>query len=232
MLARHNSEASMLTLNSDGWSLLKGACLAEHELLNLAQSFGSLLHWDFGPVMTMQYQKDAANYLFSDEAVPFHWDGAFYKEPRLLLFHCLESEGSGGETTFVDTTSLWNSLSAKEQNECLNVTLTYSTEKKAHYGGTITVPLVQKHPVTGETILRLAEKVETEKNPVTLNVEGASDDFYERMTKKLYDNMITHSWEKGDLLIVDNFRYLHGRKRLAGNMTRSFKRIQILGENL
>ncbi len=220
----------MHTLNSDGWSLMKGACLPENELLNLASSYGPLLHWDFGPVMTMKYQKDAANYLFSDEAVPFHWDGAFFKEPIYLLFHCLESEGSGGETTFVDTTKLWNALSSKEQNECLNVTLTYSTEKKAHYGGTITVPLVQKHPLTGETILRLAEKVETEKNPVTLRIDGASDDFYGRMTKKLYDNMIAHSWEKGDLLIVDNYRYLHGRKALAGNMSRSFKRIQILQE--
>ncbi|MES2526186.1 MAG: TauD/TfdA family dioxygenase [Bdellovibrionota bacterium] len=222
----------MLTLSSDGFTLLKEARLHEDELLNVASALGPLLHWDFGPVMTMRFQKDAANYLFSDEAVPFHWDGAFYKEPMFLLFHCLESEGNGGETTFVDTTRLWNSLSSEEQNECLGVTLTYSTEKKAHYGGTITVPLVQKHPLTGETILRLAEKVETEKNPVTLKIDGASPDFYERMTSKLYDNMITHSWEKGDLLIVDNFRYLHGRKALAGNMTRSFKRIQILQETV
>jgi alpha-ketoglutarate-dependent taurine dioxygenase len=176
----------------------------------------------------MKYDVNAANYLFSDEAVPFHWDGAFYKEPKLLLFYCLESEGNGGETTFVDTTALWNSLTETEKEECRNVTLTYSTEKKAHYGGTITVPLVQKHPLTGETILRLAEKVETEKNPVTLTIAGAGENFYERMTKKMNEFSFAHQWKKGDLLLVDNFRYLHGRRPLGSNMKRSFKRIQIL----
>lgn len=218
----------MLTLNSSGWLLREQADFTEEQLITLAKGMGYLLHWEFGPVLTMKYQKDAANYLFSDEAVPFHWDGAFYKEPRFLLFYCLSSDGEGGETIFSDTTALWNSLSTSEQEECRNVTLTYTTEKRAHYGGTITVPLVQKHPATGEVILRLAEKVETQKNPVTLTIEGATADFYERMVKKLYDNMIVHKWKKGDLLIVDNFRFLHGRHPLRSNRDRSFKRIQIL----
>lgn len=220
----------MLTLNSSGWSLLRGVSLHENELLTLAKSLGPLLEWDFGPVMTMKYEKNAANYLFSDEAVPFHWDGAFYREPRYLLFYCLESEGSGGETTFTDTIKLWESLSDSEKDECRNVKLTYTTEKKAHYGGTITVPLVQAHPVTGKTILRLAESVETEKNPVHLSIEGADEGFYGRMKEKLYQNMTTHSWTKGDLLVVDNFQFLHGRRPLGSNVNRSFKRIQILQE--
>ena len=211
----------MLTLSSE-------KDLSEEKLLELARSHGELLHWEFGPVMTMKFDAEAKNYLFSDEAVPFHWDGAFYKEPKLLLFYCTESEGKGGETIFADTTALWNSLTESEKEECRNVTLTYTTEKKAHYGGSITVPLVQKHPVTGETILRLAEKVETEKNPVTLTIDGAGEDFYERMTKKLYESALSHSWEKGDLLIVDNFRFLHGRNPLGTNRRRTFKRIQIL----
>lgn len=213
----------MLTLKSN-------QDFTEEELLAFARSHGELLHWEFGPVMTMKFDANAANYLFSDEAVPFHWDGAFYREPKLLLFYCTESEGKGGETTFVDTTALWNSLSEAEKQECRNVTLTYSTEKKAHYGGTIRVPLVQTHPVTGETILRIAEKVETEKNPVTLTIEGVKnpEDFYERMTQKLHAAKIQHSWEKGDLLLVDNFRYLHGRSALGENRKRTFKRIQIL----
>ncbi|MFL5783936.1 MAG: TauD/TfdA dioxygenase family protein [Bacteriovoracaceae bacterium] len=210
------------------FSLSSDLTLSEKDLLSLARSHGELLEWDFGPVMTMKFDEAAANYLFSDEAVPFHWDGAFYKEPKLLLFYCLESEGEGGETTFVDTTALWNSLTESEKDECRNVTLTYTTEKKAHYGGSITVPLVQKHPLTGETILRMAEKVETEKNPVTLAIAGAGENFYERMTEKMSEMTFTHQWKKGDLLLVDNFRFLHGRRPLGKNLKRSFKRIQIL----
>ncbi|MFY7992462.1 MAG: TauD/TfdA family dioxygenase [Bacteriovoracaceae bacterium] len=191
-----------------------------------------LLHWDFGPLMNMSYQTEAQNYLFSSEKVPFHWDGAFYREPRKLLFLCLESEGEGGETLFTDTEKIWESLSLEDQEKAKKVTMIYRTEKKAHYGGEIRVPLVQKHPVSGKFILRVAERVETKLNPVELIIEGIEDgeDFYQFLRKKLYSPqyMLAHQWERGDLLICDNFTYLHGRNPLNQNLKRSFKRIQIL----
>lgn len=191
-----------------------------------------LLHWDFGPLMEMSFKAKAENYLFSSERVPFHWDGAFYKEPSKLLFLCTESQGEGGETLFSNTEKIWESLSDEEKEKARKVTMIYRTEKKAHYGGEIRVPLVQKHPETGATILRVAERVETKLNPVELIIEGIEDgeEFYSFLVSKLYrpEFMSAHQWEKGDLLICDNFTYLHGRHSLKTNLTRSFKRIQIL----
>jgi len=180
----------------------------------------------------MSYDRNAENYLFSSEAVPFHWDGAFYKEPMKLLFYCTESEGQGGETLFSNTEKIWESLSSSEKSLCKNVTMTYRTAKKAHYGGEIRVPLVQQHPISGKTILRIAERVETKLNPVELEIEGieAAEDLYQNLVKKLYDTefLYQHEWEAGDLLVMDNFTYLHGRLPLGNNKKRSFKRIQIL----
>ncbi len=191
-----------------------------------------LLHWDFGPLMNMSYLTNAANYLFSAEKVPFHWDGAFYKEPASLLFYCTESNGEGGETIFSNTEKIWDSLTTEQKVKAEKITMIYRTEKKAHYGGEIRVPLVQKHPVSGKTILRIAERVETSLNPVELIIEGVSDgeEFYELLREKLYspEFMIAHKWERGDLLICDNFTYLHGRNPLQSNLKRSFKRLQIL----
>lgn len=220
--------------------ILKSQKFNEQELIQYAQNLSSrqgglkeqLLHWDFGPVMTMKYDIHAQNYLFSDENVPFHWDGAFYKEPLKLLFYCMESQGSGGETLFTDTEKIWNSLTASEQELCQKVTMIYRTEKRAHYGGEIRIPLVQKHPVTGKMILRIAERVETKLNPVELKMTGAEDaeGLYVFLTEQLYrpEFLYEHSWETGDLLIADNFTYLHGRRPLGQNKMRSFKRIQIL----
>ena len=230
----------MSILKPRGLSILKKRDFSDDELLNFAQGLSDksgdiknkLLHWDFGPIMDMKFNPEAPNYLFSSEKVPLHWDGAFYKEPRYLLFYCTETSGTGGETLFLNTEQLWESLSSSEKEECRKITLNYSTEKKAHYGGEISVSLVQLHPITGKTILRIAQKVETTLNPVTLKIEGTenADDFYNRMEKKLSDPrfLYTHQWEKGDVVICDNFTYLHGRKALEGNLSRSFKRIQIL----
>lgn len=212
--------------------ILKHKEMSDQDLIEYASQFGRILEWDFGKIMNMEYRKDAENYLFSDEAVPFHWDGAFHQEPRFLLFYCTESTGVGGETLFTDTEKIYEGLSEQERKTCEKITLTYRTEKKAHYGGTISVPLVQNHPVTNRPILRMAEEVLTNLNPVTLEINGVEDpvDFYKCFQRKLYhpDYLSSHSWEKGDLLMCDNYTYLHGRNPLGNNKSRSFKRIQIL----
>ena len=220
--------------------ILKSQTFNDQELIEFAASLSSnqgeltdkLLHWDFGPLMTMKYDAKAENYLFSDENVPFHWDGAFFREPKKLLFYCTDTDGVGGETLFTDTEKIWSDLSIDEQEQLKKITMIYRTKKLAHYGGEIKIPLVQTHPLSGKTILRMAEKVETQLNPVTLEMKGSdqADAVYESLRQKLYDPkyMYQHTWEKGDVLICDNFTYLHGRNALGENKSRSFKRIQIL----
>jgi alpha-ketoglutarate-dependent taurine dioxygenase len=230
----------MFTSKFSGLHIEHGKTLLDSELLEYARGLSSvqgnledqILHWDFGAIMNMKFDPEASNYLFSKEAVPLHWDGAFYREPRKLLFYCTQSAGEGGETVFLNTELLWESLTEVEKEELRKITLTYSTEKKAHYGGVINIPVVQDHPMTKKTILRMAEKVETTLNPVTMVISGIDDpaNFYERMIVKLNnpDFQYVHRWTTGDLIVCDNFTYLHGRRTLKNNMNRSFKRIQIL----
>lgn len=224
--------------------ITKSYNLNDQDLIKIATSFCSrpnsdnleeqLLHWEFGPIMEMKVKENPANYLFSKEKVPFHWDGAFYRGPKKLLFYCTSSEGEGGETLFVNTTKVWNSLDEKMQELLKKVKLTYKTEKLAHYGGEFSCDLVQKHPLTNEVILRLAEAVTTELNPVSLEMKGVNQEealfIYNFLVAKFYAPafLYSHKWEVGDLLICDNFTYLHGRNSVGNNLTRTFKRIQIL----
>lgn len=217
------------------------APLTESELLERVRrlSFrdGSLreqiLHWDFGPVMTMAFDPEAENYLFSAEAVPFHWDGAFHREPQFLVFACEESEGDGGETLFTSTEKLWGGLSAADRTAMAGVRLSYRTEKKAHYGGEIDVPLSRRHPLKQTPILRFAEEVETSLNPVSMRARsesGRADEVVDFLRRRVYDGDVcyTHRWRAGDVVIADNFSLIHGRRALGDNRRRRFKRIQIL----
>jgi alpha-ketoglutarate-dependent taurine dioxygenase len=215
--------------------------LDEDGLLQFARGLSSqegeienqLLHWEFGPIMRMRLDPNAKNYLFSNEAVPLHWDGAFYREPRYLLFHCLESEGPGGETLFTSTESIWSGFDFSRREALRKVKLKYKTEEKAHYGGEITVPLVQKHPRTGRTILRFAEEVETQLNPVELTIDSPAipaHKVYRDLRDLAYQptNCYRHEWKPGDVVIADNFALIHGRTALKENRLRSFNRVQIL----
>ena len=199
---------------------------SDDELLVIAKSFGSeLLHWEFGPIMKMGFDQEAKNYLFSAEEVPFHWDGAFFKEPRFLMFFCDESNGVGGETLFTDTTKM---LQDFDVNELRSVRMNFKTEKLAHYGGEIDVPLLQTHPITNKPILRFAEAVSSQKNPVTLSMSGHAPDLYERLKTSAYRHTFEQTWQTGELIIVDNFRFIHGRRALNTNLSRRFRRIQIM----
>jgi alpha-ketoglutarate-dependent taurine dioxygenase len=208
--------------------------LERDHFLNLAKELGDLLEWDFGPVMELEVKDQAENYLFSREEVPLHWDGAFHQEPRWLFFNCITAPlpESGGETFFVDTHLVWKQAGEIEQALWENTFLMYETQKVAHYGGKIVVKMCQKHPAHDYPILRYAEPVNTQLNPVHLSILNCEDpqQFIEDMKKRLYQPTVQyqHTWKSGDLLIADNFQLLHGRTAFSNISPRHLRRIQIL----
>ncbi len=210
--------------------------LTPAELLEFAKSYprAELLHWESGPVMEMKVDPEARNYLFSREAVPFHFDGAFHKIPSFLVFNCLQSPlgKQGGETLFTHTQLLWDAAAANEQVLWRRLVLTYRTEKLAHYGGTVTLPLVQPHPRAKGVVLRYAEPVTSALNPVQLEIMGVLNptEFISRMKARLYDKRFCyeHAWQEGDLLLADNHALLHGRNAFSKDSPRHLRRVQIL----
>ena len=206
--------------------------------LEFARSFEnrSILEWNFGPVMELKEVPKAANYIFSSEGVPYHWDGAFATVPSFLLFSCIEapSTEAGGETLFCDTEAIYESASAEERDLFARATLRFETEKLAHYGGVAEGPLVRKHPETGRTILRYSEPVETKLNPVSLTVKGVTSDEADRLKatlqSRLYDSryVYAHKWQPGDFVIADNHSLLHGRRPFQSGSGRLIRRIQLV----
>jgi len=196
-----------------------------------------LLHWSFGPVMEMKEDESSPNYLFSNEEVPFHWDGAFHRVPSSLVFFCVQAppKGAGGQTLFTNTTAIAREASPAQRAAWEHVHLSYRTEKLAHYGGVIGESLVQRHPRTGAKILRFAEPVKTEKNPVEVVVDGlpahvSDETFFQSMRERIYGSRYCyeHIWEDGDLLIADNHALIHGRRAFTKNVPRHLRRVQIL----
>jgi alpha-ketoglutarate-dependent taurine dioxygenase len=221
--------------------LLRGfAPMTSEEMTGYAATWGPLLAWNFGVVLNLVVHDDPRNYLFTHGNVPFHWDGAFAeKVPSFQLFQCVKAPaaGSGGETLFAHTPSAWRRATADQQKRWSEVTITYTTEKVAHYGGVTTHPLVAKHPHTGERTLRFAEKLNDESvklNPLELEIAGlprtAQEGFLSELRSALYDEQVCyrHAWSDGDYLLADNHALLHGRNAFRAGSPRHLQRIHII----
>jgi alpha-ketoglutarate-dependent taurine dioxygenase/1,4-dihydroxy-2-naphthoate octaprenyltransferase len=217
--------------------VLRGVVGVErHRLAAAARRLGPLLPWEFGAVNELKVVPKTENYLYTDRAVPLHWDGAFLGlPPRFLFFHCLEAPAAGahGETVFVDTTKVWARATETQRARWRFWTFRYATAKKVHYGGTFDAALVQHHPRTGEVVLRFAEPVD-DLNPVTVSAPElgpteAADALIE-LQRVLTDPAVTllHRWEDGDYVIADNLSLLHGRRAFQAANRRHIRRVNVL----
>ena len=217
--------------------VLKGfAPLDGPALPDFCRSLGELLEWEFGAVNNLRVDPDSKNYLYTNRAVPFHWDGAFLPcSPHYIFFHCdvAPDSESGGETLFCDTVRLLDNTPLHIQKLWNDVVITYSTEKIVHYGGTFSSPLLASHPTLGIRVVRYAEPVD-DLNPVQLNIAGISKNeqpaFLEDMRHRLNDEncCLAYQWESGDIVMADNFALLHGRRAFAKETERLIRRVNIL----
>jgi alpha-ketoglutarate-dependent taurine dioxygenase len=217
--------------------LLRGfAALSTDSLMHLARSLGEPLEWEFGAVNELVAKSDAKNYIYTTAAVPFHWDGAFVgKIPHYILFSCevAPPSDSGGETIFCDGAQVLRSAKPEQRALWKSASITYSTEKVVHYGGSFTSPMVVNHRDSGEETLRFAEPVR-DLNPVSLDIPNLTpaqrDSLISEMATMLRDPRLcaTHSWRAGDVLIADNFALLHGRNAFLHAALRHIRRVNIL----
>ena len=243
-----SAEAPGQDLHSLSLDLLKGlveehrvvilrrfAPLGGDEFPNFCRRIGELQEWGFGVVNELRVDSQAKNYLYTNRAVPFHWDGAFAAQiPHYIIFRCDAAPvGGGGETLFCDTLRLLKAAPGSLVNIWRQIDITYTTEKVVHYGGSFTSPLITQHPTNRREILRFAEPV-FDLNPVSLEVHGLSGlsepDFLADLRERLYQDALCyrHSWLSGDVVIADNYTLLHGRREFAQADGRQIRRVNVL----
>lgn len=212
------------------------ATIPKQELALFAQKLGKPLQWVFGAINDLKVKANTENYIFTDHKVPMHWDGAFIGTiPHIILFQCIvapKKDDMGG-TTFVDTQKILENALSDKRSVWEKIEITYRTKKIVHYGGKITQRLIAKHEVEERLVMRYAEPVD-DLNPVSLEIKGLENQspeaFISEIEKLLYhpDNLYTHRWEAGDVVLADNHTLLHGREAFKNPNERYIQRINIL----
>ncbi|MFT3713984.1 MAG: TauD/TfdA family dioxygenase [Archangium sp.] len=207
-----------------------------HQLATLSRKLGPLQPWPFGAVHELKQKPRTDNYLYTEHAVPLHWDGAFADAvPHWLVFECVQAPpaNAGGETNFIDTKRVLERATPEQRVKWATARFRYTTEKKAHYGGTFTSPVIAKHPTLGFDVIRYAEPVE-DLNPVSVEpIDGTDAATMAELKTALYAKEVELAvpWQPGDYVIADNHALLHGRRAFTDGAPRHLYRVNVLDED-
>lgn len=211
------------------------------DLLTIAQSLGDVLVDTDGKPSVLDVKEipgGSVDGVLGSGRVPLHWDGYWSDStPDFQIFQCVEAPrpGYGGESLFVDTTEILKSALESHYQlwEQRVFVYPFPTRDRTQegllnllQGPTRRYRLIDKHPHTGEKVMRFRENDfdtfdQMDKFGLSdWNLTGrALSSCYFEILDELYSpkNCLKHAWKPGDIVITDNQALLHGRTPYFGH---------------
>ena len=214
-----------------------------------AYELGVPTPWKFGLVLEVKdrgAEGQGLNNVLSQEWMPFHFDGMFKTEkhvrddgsehlvpkpPHFQYFAAVTpSPKNTGFTLFASSKLLFDNLPGDKTLESLEK-LTWAVKTSSFDASAIhDMPLVVKHPATGQPCLRYHERWPQEKtrfDPTEVTIEHGDDSMCDLLEALLHDRRVCywHSWQEGDLIVNDNIAMLHTRSSFQAGVDRELWRI-------
>ena len=212
------------------------------DLSNYCEQWGKICYWPFGAVLELVEHDQAQDHIFDSNYVPLHWDGMYRKQiPEFQVFQCAQAppKGSGGQTTFANTSLALRNSSAKELALWKKVIGTYQRKMEFYDSKTVS-PVITDHPFRGYKVIRYneppSEKYGHFINPPILDFQGIEEkqlkSFHQSLQNALRssESFYAHEWHTGDIVISDNFTLLHGREAFVSRAPRHLRRVHVLSD--
>ncbi len=205
----------------DGYCIMENTPTERDSLLRLARRFGFVRDTHWGQLFNVEKKPAASDIAYTDAALGAHTDNP-YREPipGLQYLHCLENGVAGGLSTLADGIAIAEQLRAEapEQADVLeqvSVRFRYEGERAIleNYG-----PIIERDHAGIVRRMRLSSRLDfvpaLDVNTLDLFYKGrrrldelANSDAYQ----------IRFPFKKGTLLMMDNYRLLHGRTAFDGH---------------
>ncbi|WP_418152496.1 TauD/TfdA family dioxygenase [Litorimonas sp. RW-G-Af-16] len=203
-----------------GFCILQNTPTDRDSLKFLARRFGYLRETNFGELFNVEMKPNPSDLAYTDVALASHTDNPYRAPvPGIQYLHCLRNEVSGGLSTLVDGMAIAEALrrEAPDQADVLErVSVRFRYEGPSaileHFG-----PLIERDHVGIVRQIRLSSRLDyvpaLDHDTLSLfyagrkrlHVMSESDEF-----------QIRFPFRPGTLLMMDNYRLLHGRTAFNG----------------
>jgi alpha-ketoglutarate-dependent taurine dioxygenase len=216
-------------VDANGYAFARTSGINAQQLLALARQFGELWNPRYS-FLNVRYDANDArlSQAFDRKPLPPHCECAYELEPpRYIVFHCDGASRSGGEFFLVRMRDVLARLRAAD-NAALRTT-PYDVMSPLT-GATAARLLVSEVDGVGDALVLLPIPPAGESVIYALPAgrDHAAKLLLRRVAKTAADPSlrIAHRWRRGDVAVVDNARFLHGREGFAGT-TRQLKHLRI-----
>ena len=204
-----------------GFCIMQDTVTEKDSLLKLAGRFGYVRDTHWGKIFNVKKKPNASDSAYTDAPLPSHTDNP-YREPipGIQFLHCLKNNVPGGFSTLVDGIAITERLreESPEQAQALE-----DVNVRFRYDGPAAI-LENHGPIVGRDhrgivrIIRLSTKLDfvpaLDKRTLDLFYAGRR-----RLIELSNDPefRISFPFKPGTLLMMDNYRLLHGRTGFDGN---------------
>ncbi|WP_271766238.1 TauD/TfdA dioxygenase family protein [Aquimarina algiphila] len=211
--------------------IVKSRTLTPKEQVVFSKKFGELETFPFYPTQFKDYPEIfrlSTDIKKGHKNVGFYWhqDGSFDIKPTpISIFHLIKIPKSGGETLFSNAYKVYDLLPEEMK--------TIAEHLKTVHAGGIKHDLVITHPITGKKAIYinfgLTHQIYSINNSKKEDIRAVIDEI-ERIIN-LPDVMYAHSWEEGDIVVIDNYSVFHQATRVNDDTERTLHRTTIKGSN-
>ena len=176
----------------------------------------------------------------------WHTDMGYIEEPPCAsLLHCLEVPPAGGETSFLDMYTAYETLPASLRERIEGLHLKHSSVHSSDgsvrrgkvepasndvrdYPGAVH-PIVRSHPETGRKALFLGRRP---LGYITGLAVAESEDLLDQLWAHTLNTEFTwmHKWQLGDMILWDNRCTMHRREAFDSHARRLMHRLVVKGD--
>ncbi len=203
-----------------GFCILQNTPTHRDSLKTLSKRFGYLRETNFGEIFNVETKPDPTDLAYTNVALMSHTDNPYRSPvPGIQYLHCLQNEVSGGLSTLVDGMAIANGLRREntEQADILE-----HIQVRFRYEGPSAIlenhgPIIERDHQGDVRHIRLSSRVDyvPALKPEILSLFYAGRRrLHEMSNNKEYQ--IRFPFRPGTLLMMDNYRLLHGRTAFNG----------------
>ncbi len=213
----HDLYGIFAVLFRDGYFLANIGETTDEAVQQIARFFGSAWHED-AAIMTIEKKEDPRFVGHSDGLIEAHNECAYtVHPPRLLALYCVENDAENGAFFVVDPIALMPTIGQHYLPSLRGARYACQvTQDTAPFQTTL-----MRSTALGERIVFSSIGAATGRSIYTLElpVDEHSAHLVPHLAAVLNDpaNRRIHRWKRGDLLVVDNLRLMHGREAFSGH---------------